>query len=104
MEVIPRGSGKRSSKRRRLDFMSGNVEVDDATMQVDGTYLITFLVAKELSVEAILGMRALTNTGALIDTVHGILVFGDQAYDYRNKSPKFRAAWELQLCPIAVLG
>jgi hypothetical protein len=39
MEVIPRGSGKRSIKRKRLDFMSGNVEVDDATMQADGTYL-----------------------------------------------------------------
>jgi predicted aspartyl protease len=82
IEVIPRGSGMRSTKRRRLDLMSGNVEVDDATMHADGTYLITFLVAEKLSVEAILGMRALTNTGALIDTVHGILVFGDQAYDY----------------------
>jgi hypothetical protein len=99
MEVIPRGSGKRSIKRRRLDFMSGNVEVDDATKQTDGTYLITFLVAEELSVEAILGMRALTNMGALIDTVHGILVFGDQAYDYRNKSPKFRAASEVTIMP-----
>ena len=63
------------------------------------THFVTFLVAKELATDAIMGMATLRMLRTFVDLVNGFIFIGKQAFDYLGKTPRLSTSREVAILP-----
>jgi hypothetical protein len=95
-EFRGRNSEQEDFKRFRKFIPPGQKNIDDVEVCGD-IFKVTFLVARDLSMDAILGMKAMTNMGMLLDTRNKVIILGNRVYDYAGKKPHLRTAQEVTI-------